>query len=157
MRLTSSAFGDGERIPERYTADGEDLSVPLSWTDPPDETAELALIVDDPDAPGPESWVHWVLYNIPSDSRELAEGIPRVERPVAPEGAAQGLNSWPSENLGYRGPAPPRGHGRHRYRFVLYALDEELDLSAGMDRDALVSAMEGHVAAETRLTGVYER
>lgn len=157
MRLTSPAFDDGETIPKRHTADGEDLSVPLSWTAPPDSCAELALILDDPDAPRREPWVHWLLYRIPPDVRSLEEGIPREERLEEPVGAAQGRNSWASDDLGYRGPAPPEGHGPHRYRFTLYALDTELDVAPGVEIEDLRTAMEGHVLVQTRLTGLYER
>jgi len=157
MRLTSSAFEDGETIPKRHTADGEDLSVPLAWTAPPDGCAELVLVVDDPDAPRPEPWVHWLLYGIAPEVRSLEEGVPRKERLDRPAGAAQGRNSWKSDNLGYRGPAPPEGHGPHRYRFTLYALDTGLDVAPGADVEALRAAMGGHVLDRSRLTGVYER
>jgi hypothetical protein len=157
MKLTSPSFDDGDRIPVRHTDDGDDLSVPLAWTDPPDGTVELVLVVDDPDAPRPEPWVHWLLYHIPPERRSLDEGLPRAERPVEPAGVVQGRNSWSIDNLGYRGPAPPQGHGEHRYRFTLYALDDRLDLPPGRDFDALRAAMDGHVIATARLSGVYER
>ncbi|MFW6083612.1 MAG: YbhB/YbcL family Raf kinase inhibitor-like protein [Gemmatimonadota bacterium] len=157
MQLSSSAFDEGDRIPTRYTADGDDVSVPLTWTSPPEDTVELALVVDDPDAPRPEPWVHWLLYHIPADRSALREGLPRVERLDEPAGAAQGRNSWSSDNLGYRGPAPPPGHGPHRYRFTLHALDEKTDVGPDADVASLQSAIEGHVIASARLTGVYER
>lgn len=157
MRLTSPVFEGGETIPKRHTADGEDLSVPLSWTAPPDDCAELALIVDDPDAPRPEPWIHWLLYHIPPDVRSLEEGIPREERLEHPAGAVQGKNSWTSGNIGYRGPAPPKGHGPHLYRFTLFALDTEIGVAPGAEIEDLRTAMEDHVVARTRLTGVYER
>lgn len=156
MRLTSPSLADGDRIPTRHSGDGDDLSPPLSWADPPEGTAEFVLIVDDPDAPRPTPWVHWLLYDIPADVRELEAGIPRSKRLDEPH-AAQGRNSWEEDNIGYRGPAPPRGHGPHRYRFTLYALDEDLDLEPGADRAALENAMEGHVLEEARLTATYER
>lgn len=157
MRLTSPAFDDGDQIPERYTADGEDLSVPLSWTPPPDGTSELALVMEDPDAPRPEPWVHWLLYHIPPDLDALDAGVPRDERPGKPARAAQGRNSWGSDNLGYRGPAPPPGDDPHHYYFTLYALDDELDLAPGAGRDALDAAMEGHILATAELSGIYGR
>lgn len=156
MRLTSPSFADGDPIPERHSGDGDDLSPPLAWSDPPDATAEFALLVDDPDAPRPTPWVHWLLYGAPADVRRLDAGLPRKERLDAPR-AVQGRNSWPEDNLGYRGPAPPAGSGPHRYRFTLYALDEELGLRPGIDREALERAMEGHVLEAARLTGTYER
>lgn len=157
MRLTSSVFDDGNRIPERHTADGADVSPPLAWSDVPDGTAELALVVDDPDAPRAEPWVHWLLYGIPADCRVLDEGLPRRERPGEPAGARQGRNSFSSDNLGFRGPAPPRGHGTHHYHFRLHALDRTLDVPPGADREELEEALEGHVLATAELTGTYER
>lgn len=157
MRLASSAFRDGEQIPKRYTADGEDLSVPLSWWDAPPDTEELALVMDDPDAPRRDPWVHWVLYGLTADCRELPEGIRRESRPLSPDGAAQGTNSFSENDIGYRGPAPPPGHGPHHYRFTLYALDRRLDLPPGATKDDLVDAMHSSVLATARLTGLYER
>lgn len=157
MRLTSSSFDDGERIPTRHTADGADVSPPLAWTDVPEGAAELALVVDDPDAPRAEPWVHWLLYGIPADCRALEAGLPRRERPGEPDGARQGRNSFSSDNLGYRGPAPPSGHGTHHYRFRLHALDEATGVAPGADRKALEAAMDGHVLATAELTGTYER
>lgn len=157
MRLTSPTFTDGERIPRRHTGDGDDLSVPLEWSTPPEGTKELALIVDDPDAPRPEPWIHWLLYRIPSSCTALDEGVARSAILDTPAGAMQGRNSWTADNLGYRGPAPPPGHGEHRYRFTLYALDAEVDVEAGADVGALRAAMDGHVIASTTLTGLYER
>lgn len=157
MRLDSPAFGDGAGIPRRHTADGSDLSPPLVWSDVPSGTKELALIADDPDAPRAEPWVHWVLYGILSDSRELPEGIAREPRPASLDGVAQGVNSFADDRIGYRGPAPPRGHGPHHYGFTLYALDTILDLAPGATKDELLEAMDGHVLATADLTGVYER
>lgn len=157
MRLTSSAFGDGDRIPRRHTADGADLSPPLTWSDVPSGTVELALTVDDPDAPRAEPWVHWVLYGIAGDRRELPEGIAREGAPASPAGAAQGVNSFSDDRLGYRGPAPPKGHGPHHYHFTLHALDTALGLAPGVTKEALLEAMDGHVLATAKLMGVYER
>src|SRR5262245_38330987 len=94
MTLRSDAFGDGRAIPRRHTEDGEDLSPPLTWSSPPGGTKELALIVDDPDAPRAEPWVHWVLYKIPPDVRTLAEGLEQAPHPDVPPGARRGKNSW---------------------------------------------------------------
>ena len=104
------------------------------------------LIVDDPDAPTPEPWVHWVIYNLPVTTDGIAEGVPPVERPSFPATAVQGKNSW--HTIGYRGPAPPKGHGVHRYFFKLYALDKALDLATGLDKPSLLKAMKGHIVAE---------
>jgi Raf kinase inhibitor-like YbhB/YbcL family protein len=153
--IRSRAFGDGERIPLRHTGDGEDLSPPLQWAAPPGGTRELALIVDDPDAPTPEPWVHWLLLRISPSVQELPEALPCSTLLAQPAGAIQGKNSWNS--LGYRGPAPPRGHGLHHYRFRLYALDTALLLKPEMDIQRLESAMQGHVLAQGTLTGTYQR
>lgn len=157
LQLHSPAFENGDRLPVRHTADGEDLSPPLAWTGAPAATAELTLVMEDPDAPGDEPWVHWVLYHIPAGTRELPEHLHRVKTLAHPAGATQGRNSWSKNNLGYRGPAPPTGDGPHRYRFRLYALNEQLQLPPGVDRTALLEHMRGHVLAEAELTGLYER
>ncbi|MFH1748266.1 MAG: YbhB/YbcL family Raf kinase inhibitor-like protein [Planctomycetota bacterium] len=145
--IQTTAFDAGKPIPRKYTGDGEDVSPPLTWTGVPAEAQELALICDDPDAPRPEPWVHWVIYKIPADTTGLPEGVPA--------GALQGPNSWPT--TGYRGPAPPRGHGVHHYHFKLYALDSILDLPPGLTKDQLLQRMAGHIIAEGELVGTYER
>jgi Raf kinase inhibitor-like YbhB/YbcL family protein len=153
--LRSPAFSEGEPIPRRHTGDGEDLSPPLSWTGLPPRAVRLALIVDDPDAPSSEPWVHWVIYNLPADEQGLVEGIPPVAQPRSPSGAVQGKNSWGS--YGYRGPAPPQGHGVHHYLFRLFAINAELDLPQGLDKNGLLAAIQGHVISEADLTGTYHR
>ena len=155
MTLRTDAFADGQAIPRRYTEDGEDLSPPLTWTGLPEGTKELALIVDDPDAPRAEPWVHWVLYKVPTDVRALPEGLPPTPTLDFPHGARQGKNSWGTD--GYRGPAPPRGHGTHHYHFRLYALDTPLAAARGLDKSGLIEAMKGHVLAEAELIGTYQR
>lgn len=158
MQLTSPAFEDMQRIPDRFTVNGEDISPPLAWSDVPEDTIEFALICDDPDAPRPDPWVHWVLYKIPGMVRELPEGIPRKENLAEPISCVQGRNSWPEgENIGYGGPAPPKGHGVHHYHFKLYALDEKLELEPGLTKSKLLEAIQGHTLAVTKLTGTYER
>lgn len=157
MKVDSWAFRDGDRIPLRHTADGGDVSPPLSWSDAPEDAEELALIVDDPDAPRAEPWVHWVLYHIPPDLEGLPAGIPRERTPASPAHVVQGANSFSDDRIGYRGPAPPKGHGRHRYGFTLYALDTRLDLEPGASKEDVLAAMDGHVLATATLTGVYER
>jgi Raf kinase inhibitor-like YbhB/YbcL family protein len=157
MSLTvhSTAFASGQPIPRRHSGDGEDLSPPLSWSGVPASARELALIVDDPDAPTPEPWVHWVIYKIPVTTEGLAEGVPPVPHAGSPPTALQGKNSWGS--VGYRGPAPPKGHGVHRYFFKLYALDKTLDVPEGLDKPSLLKAMKGHIVAEGELMGTFER
>jgi len=153
--VRSTAFASGEPIPRRHTGDGEDLSPQLSWSGVPATARELALIVDDPDAPTPEPWVHWVIYNVAATTVEFAEGVPPVARPTFPALAVQGKNSWNA--IGYRGPAPPKGHGVHRYFFKLYALDKRLELAAGLDKPSLLKALKGHIVAEGELKGTYQR
>ncbi|MBV8487273.1 MAG: YbhB/YbcL family Raf kinase inhibitor-like protein, partial [Planctomycetaceae bacterium] len=118
-------------------------------------TQELAIIVDDPDAPTPQPWVHWVLYKIPATESALPEGTHAKPAPGFPAGALQGKNSWGS--IGYRGPEPPRGHGVHHYHFKIYALDGALNVTAGLDKPGLLRAMKGHILEEAELVGTYER
>ena len=155
VKLQSPAFTEGHAIPRRHTEDGEDLSPALSWSAVPPGTHTLALIVDDPDAPRDEPWVHWVIYNIPADARELPEGIPQQATPTTPAGCVQGKNTWGT--VGYRGPAPPKGHGIHHYHFKLYALDSALDLAPGLDKHDLMNAMSGHILGHGELVGTYQR
>lgn len=170
MTLTSPAFEDGQPIPRRHTGEGEDFSPPLRWSNLPAGTVQLAVIMEDPDAPTPQPWVHWVIYCLPPETQVadaaqempqplsgLPEGLPREPRLESPPGAMQGVNSWPLDNIGYRGPMPPPGHGEHRYHFRLYALDMALDVEPGLSGDELLTAMAGHVLGTALLTGTYER
>jgi Raf kinase inhibitor-like YbhB/YbcL family protein len=150
LELTSSAFIQGESIPVRYSCDGEDLSPPLQWGDPPKGTQSFALIMDDPDAPV-GTWVHWVIYNLPAQIRAVEEGI-TADAELA-DGSRHGTNSW--GRLGYGGPCPPSGS--HRYFFKLYAVGVLLDLEAGATKDELLTAMEGLILEQAELMGVYSR
>jgi Raf kinase inhibitor-like YbhB/YbcL family protein len=150
MRIESSAFSEGGLIPRRHTCDGKDVSPPLSWSGTPEGAKSLALICDDPDAPG-KTWVHWVVFNIPPAARHLPEGIAPGE-PI-PGGGTQGKNDF--RKLGYGGPCPPGG--THRYQFKLYALDAELALPAGATKAELEGGIEGHVLGQATLTGKYSR
>jgi Raf kinase inhibitor-like YbhB/YbcL family protein len=154
LSVRSPAFKAGEPIPKTHTGEAEDLSPALSWADVPSGAEELALIVDDPDAPGGD-WVHWVLYKLPVTAKSLKAGLPREARLNEPIGALQGKNSWGT--TGYRGPMPPPGHGTHHYRFKLYALNASLTLSAGATKAQLLSAMRGHILADGELVGTYAR
>jgi hypothetical protein len=158
MKLTSPAFKRDEQIPVKYTGDGDDVSPPLAWSDPPGGTQEFALICDDPDAPTPSPWVHWVIYRIPADFKGLPEGIPNQEYLEHPPGALQGKNSFADgATIGYRGPAPPPGHGVHHYHFKLYALESKLHVQAGADKKTLLEEISGIVLEEAKLTGTYQR
>ncbi len=145
LRISSSAFEDHGRIPERHTGDGEDVSPAVSWAGAPEGTRSFALVMHDPDAPLVDGFTHWVLYNIPGDTTELAEGA---------ETGTAGQNSM--GNAGYNGPAPPPGHGSHHYYFWVYALDDELDLPPGLERRDLIDRIEDHVIEQARVVGVYE-
>lgn len=155
MKLTSVAFGDNEKIPLRYSGDGEDISPPLTWNGLPQGVAELALVCDDPNAPTPKPWVHWVIYGLDPGLTGLPEAIPTDKELLKPVKARQGTNSW--GRIGYGGPAPPHGHGVHHYHFTLYALGKRLDLKAGLDKESLLGAIKGVVVAQTTLTGTYQR
>ncbi len=148
--LTSPAFEAGQPIPKQYTCDGQDVSPPLQWSDPPAGTQSLALIADDPDAPV-GTWVHWVLYNLPANARSLDQVLPADAE--LSNGAHNGQNGW--KKLGYGGPCPPGG--THRYFFKLYALDTILNLEAGAGKKQLEEAMRGHILAQTELMGKYTR
>jgi hypothetical protein len=154
MQLQSEAFTSGSTIPKRYTADGEDVSPPLSWSGLPKGTEEVALVCDDPDAPTDEPFVHWLAYKLSPDDA-LPEGVLPQAKPGSPPRMVQGMNSF--GRVGYGGPAPPSGHGTHHYHFKLYALDTQLDLNEAVDKAALMNAIKGHTLAETELVGTYER
>ena len=144
MKITSSAFSDGKPIPSKYTCDGADLIPPLTFEAVPSEAVTLALIVDDPDAPG-GTFDHWLVWNIAPDVRAIAEGR-------APQGVT-GNNS--ARKAAWMGPCPP--DREHRYIFTLYALDGRLDLPAGSNKPQLQSAMKDHVIAKAQLMGRYDR
>ena len=151
MQVTSSAFEPNGLIPKKYTCDGEDLSPPLRWSDPPSGTQSFALLSDDPDAPV-GTWVHWVLYDLPAGTRELTEGLPAAK--ALPDDAKQGMTDF--GRVGYGGPCPPPGPF-HRYFFKLYALDTRLNLPPGQTKRQLLKAMEGHALAQGELIGRYKR
>lgn len=147
IELRSAAFADGEAIPRKYSREGDDLSPPLHWSGVPARGVTLALICDDPDAPTPQPFVHWVLYDLPATTTALAEGD---------DGAGTaGENDFGS--AGWGGPMPPRGHGTHHYHFRIYALDADVGLPAGASREVLDRAMRGHVIDQGELIGTYER
>jgi Raf kinase inhibitor-like YbhB/YbcL family protein len=150
FKLTSTAFVHEASIPSKYTCDGEDVSPPLEWSDPLADAQTFAIIMDDPDAPV-GTWVHWVLYNLPAETRTLPEAVPSGA--VLPDGSRHGENSW--RRTDYGGPCPPSGV--HRYFFKLYALDTALKLDAGATKAELLQAMEGHVLAQTELMGTFAR
>lgn len=155
LDLTSPAFADGGRLPPRFTADGEGVSPPLVWRDPPAGTARLALLVEDADSPTPQPLVHAVVWGLKPDVGQLVEGAITADGDGA-GGRDVGRNSYARE--GWLPPDPPTGHGEHRYVFQLFALDNgAADPGSNPGRSALLAAMEGHVLAAGVLTGVYSR
>ncbi len=166
LTVSSPAFKQGESIPVDFTADGRNVSPTLTWNGAPPETREFALILDDPDAPTPQPFVHWVIYKIPGTATGLPEGLPMGAAVKAPglETAAQGLTGFamfargggPPPQPGYRGPAPPPGKPHH-YTFKVYALNAPLEARDGMTKDDLLKAMEGKIIAQGELVGLYER
>jgi Raf kinase inhibitor-like YbhB/YbcL family protein len=150
LRVASPGFAGGAPLPQRYTADGMDISPAIMWGDPPRGTASFALICDDPDAID-GTFVHWLVWNIKSGTRELDEDIPRND---LVSGVRQGRNSAGSR--GYFGPAPPPGK-LHHYRFRVFALDVRPDLPSGATSRELDRAMRGHILAEGEVTGTYAR
>ncbi|MGC8743705.1 MAG: YbhB/YbcL family Raf kinase inhibitor-like protein [Verrucomicrobiia bacterium] len=151
MQLKSSAFGNGQPIPVKYTGQGRDVSPPLEWSDAPAGAKSFAIISDDPDAPV-GTWVHWVIYDIPANITKLDENVPPKE--TLPNGAKQGINDF--GNIGYGGPMPPPGKP-HRYFFKLYALDTVLNLKPRASKQELLRAMQGHILAQAELMGTYQR
>lgn len=151
IQITSAAFADGQPIPQKYSCQGDDMSPPLQWANIPANAKSLALIADDPDAPV-GTWVHWILYDLPATATGLSENIPQLQQ--LPDGAKQGTNDF--HRPGYGGPCPPPGKP-HRYFFKLYALDAMLNLKPGATKRDLLKAMDGHVLAEGRLMGTYQR
>lgn len=151
FKLTSPAFAHGAEIPLRFTRDGDDVSPPLAWTDPPNGSTNFVLVCEDPDAPR-GIWTHWVIFDLPADLRELEEGIAPMG--PLPHGIKQGKNDF--SKLGYCGPSPPPGKP-HRYYFRLLAIDCPVRLSAAANRGQVLAACKGHVLAEAQLMGTYGR
>jgi Raf kinase inhibitor-like YbhB/YbcL family protein len=151
MQLTSTAFTNGVEIPSEYSCDGRNISPELSWSGAPPESKSFVLIMHDPDAPMPNGFTHWLVYNIPANIDHLAENAPNQDQ--LPGGGIQGKNA--SGKYGYTGPCPPSG--THRYYFRLYALDAILNPSVGGNKESLEMAMRGHILAEGELMGRYKR
>jgi hypothetical protein len=151
MTVKSRAFSQDQLIPKTYTCDGPDLSPPLEWSKPPNGTKSLALLCEDPDAPG-GMWVHWVVWGLPADSTALPEALTN-DRILSSE-ARQGKND--SGRIGYGGPCPPPGKP-HRYFFRIYALNTTIQLEPGATRKDLLAAIEGHIVGQGELMGRYGR
>lgn len=151
LEIKSPVFKEGGSIPPQYTCKGSDISPPLSWSGVPKGTKSMALICDDPDAPG-MTWVHWVVYNISPDKSGLKENL--AKSGTLPDGTLQGITDF--HKVGYGGPCPPPG-GHHRYYFKLYALDKKLELKAGATKDILLKSMDGYILEEAQLMGKFKR
>ena len=146
LSLTSDAFKDGQPIPAEYTCDGAGRSPALSWGEPPPGTGSFALVVDDPDAPG-GTFRHWGVFDIPATERSIGAGV---------KGGTEASNDFGKP--GYGGPCPAKGHGPHRYRFKLFALDvERLDTLANPRVADVETAARKHAIAEGELIGTYDR
>jgi Raf kinase inhibitor-like YbhB/YbcL family protein len=151
MKLTSTAFVEGQLIPQKYACDGKDISPPLKWSGAPIGAKSFALIADDPDAPA-GTWVHWVVYDLPATASELPEDIAKTQFIVG--NAKQGLNDF--KRLGYGGPCPPPGKA-HRYVFKIYALDTLLEIKPGSTKKEIEAAMGNHILDHAQLIGTYQR
>jgi len=151
LTVASTAFVMGAALPIKFTGFGADVSPPLAWSAAPSGTVSLVVLCDDPDAPAGD-WVHWVLFNLPADTRELKEGVP--PQPKLPNGAVQGLNDFGA--AGWRGPTPPPGKP-HRYVFKVCALDTRLVLGPAARKKDVEQAMAGHLLAQGRLVGTFQR
>jgi len=149
--ISSTSFPNGGDIPKKFTCDGADVSPELSWSEPPSGTQAFALIADDPDAPA-GTWTHWVLFNIPSSTTSLPEGISKVDE--LPGGARQGRNDF--HKIGYNGPCPPPGKP-HRYFFKLSALKATLELKPGASKQEVEQAIQGSTLAKAEWIGKYQR
>jgi Raf kinase inhibitor-like YbhB/YbcL family protein len=147
LKVTSPAVAPGERIPTKYTGEGENISPPLHWESVPDGTREFVLVCEDPDAPSDEPWVHWIVYGIPKERTSLPE--------ANNGGGLAGANSWGDSVYG--GPMPPPGDGPHHYQFRVFAIDEPVSLPPGATKEQALEAIEGHILAEGELIGTYER
>lgn len=154
ISVESPAFEANGAIPRKYSAEGENVSPPLSWSGLPSQTRELLLICEDPDAPKTKPFIHWLLYGLSPERTELPEGIPTMDPLASMPDARQGQNS--TGQVGYSGPMPPVGHGLHHYHFQLFALDEPVRFNYSPKREDVIAAMAGHVLATGDLVGTYE-
>jgi len=149
LEIRTTAFATGQSIPSKYSYKGENISPELVWSDVPANTVSFVIIVDDPDAPNGD-WVHWVIYNIPGDSRRLTEGFPKSA--YVNNSIAQGFNDFGL--IGYDGPYPPQGRA-HRYYFKIYALSKSLNLKAGLKKKDIVDAIKDSILQQAEMIGMY--
>ena len=153
IEVGSSEIQSDAVIPAHHTDYGDGVSPTLHWN-PVGGARSYVLLVEDPDAPKAEPFVHWLAWNIPPDVHELPGGIPQVAEPDAAKGMRQGLNGQGA--TGYFGPRPPRGDRAHHYHFQVFALDRMLALPDEASRDDVLQAMDGHVLAKGQLVATSE-
>jgi len=147
MQVTSEAFKSGQAIPEKYSQEKDNTPPPLAWEGAPERTKEFVIICEDPDSPGYQPWIHWLVWGIPGDRNSIREGNGSVFK--------EGKNS--NGRTDYTGPMPPPGHGEHHYHFKVFALDEPIALESGANREDLIKAMQGHIIDQGELVGTYNR
>lgn len=146
LEITSSAFGDGDALPLAFTVDGAGIAPPIAWTNLPEGARSLALVCEDPDAPSPNAYVHWLVYSLPVLTASIG---------ASPSRGRDGKNSHAT--IGYTPASPPAGHGLHHYHFQVFALDTVLELGDGAGRNAVLDAMRDHVVAWGEIVATYER
>lgn len=151
LQVSSKSFSAGADIPKKYTCDGQNISPELAWENLPDGTISVAVLLEDPDAPG-GTFTHWLMYDLPLGMQTVAEGVPAAGE--IPGGGLQGLNDF--GKVGYGGPCPPPGRP-HRYIFRVLALDKTLGLPSRASKDSVQQAMRGHLLAEGNLMGKFGR
>lgn len=151
LEINSAVFNKGEKIPPKYTCDGENISPPLVWSNSAEGAESWMVIMDDPDAPR-SPFIHWIIYNIPVEQTGLPEAVPNVTK--LPGGALQSRND--TLTTGYSGPCPPPGPSHH-YNFTLYALDKILDLPSEASKKQIFEAIQDHIISQGKLTGIYSR
>ena len=149
--VKSPEFEGGQEIPFRYSAEGQNISPPITWSNIPTGSKSIALLVEDPDAPLPQPFVHWIAFNIDPFTLSLHEGVPVEEQMMLKQGKNSGLKT------GWTGMAPPKGDTAHHYHFQVFALDEMLQLENGIGRSALIKAMAGHVISRGEVVGKFRR
>jgi Raf kinase inhibitor-like YbhB/YbcL family protein len=154
LSFRTQTFTHGESIPEKYTCEGDDFSPKLVVGDVPDDAAALAVVMDDPDAPG-GTFTYWLLWNLPPDLLAIPEDVPQLEEVPDLGGARQGENDF--GDVGYRGPCPPEGDDPHEFRFTLYALDEELDVDGGALRPSVQDELDEHTLDSAQFIGTFSR
>lgn len=154
FRIESPDFREGEDIPREFTCEGDDASPRLKWDSPPEGTKSYLVVAEDPDAPM-GTFVHWMVYDLPADTRELSRGTGNGKG-IKRDGIKEGLNDF--GHTGYGGPCPPKGHGPHRYNFIVKALDiPTLNLPNGAKKSELERAIKGHVLGEAKTMGKFKR